>query len=157
MRAARLARKWSQGDLADELTRRGVGTMTHATISRIEGGKRRVGLAEARAIADAFSTTIDALSGPLDEFKDVLSWNDTIGMLNMARDQLLDASASYEFTRALVKVRLSAPPSSVSPNEVENLEDQIEDNAYDVAMSDEVMHRVEELRAQVWPDYANGE
>lgn len=146
MRAARVARNWSQSQLADELTVRGVGSMTHATISRIESGKRRVGLAEARAIADLFNTTIDALSGPEEDFLEVLHWNNAIALYNGTRELLLDSTSRYEFARRFLKRKLSKPPSAVTAGEVEQLREQVEDSSVDLVSSEEARRRIAEYR-----------
>jgi transcriptional regulator with XRE-family HTH domain len=59
---ARLAKGWTQGQLADEMTQRGVPAGWHV-IAKIEAGSRGVQIGEAAVIADAFGITVDQLLG----------------------------------------------------------------------------------------------
>lgn len=62
LKDARLAKGWTQAQLAAELTSRGV-PAGWSVIAKIEAGSRGVQIGEAAAIADAFGTSVDQLLG----------------------------------------------------------------------------------------------
>ncbi|MDN5977993.1 helix-turn-helix transcriptional regulator [Acidipropionibacterium jensenii] len=147
MKAARIARKWSQGDLAQVLRRHGIESMTHSTISRMESGKRRVGLSEARAIAEVFGTTIDALSGPPEGLKDTIELAKVLGVYRDARTRIKYESRAYEKAAKELYSYLETHPG-VQPDDVtETLLRQVRQSAAGVAIDEFKLHDVWTERA----------
>lgn len=67
LRVLRVARGWSQSDLADRLGALGA-PMLYQTLAKIEKGTRQARADELLAFARAFGTTMAGLLGPIDDF-----------------------------------------------------------------------------------------
>lgn len=64
VKAQRMAKGWSQMDVAKELQSRGIDYMNGMTVSRIESGQRPVRLVEAWAFQEAFGVSVFDLMNP---------------------------------------------------------------------------------------------
>ena len=62
-KAERLAREWSQAEMAEMLKLKGVDHVYTSLLAKIENGQREVKLDEAVAIADLLGLSIDTLLG----------------------------------------------------------------------------------------------
>lgn len=102
LKAAREARGWTQSQLAEALVERGI-VINQTAISRIEKGDREVRLAEARALAAIFNTTVDALSGSPEKFSSVIEWNRLTGNLKDSERDLRSAAFRYEQARLALR------------------------------------------------------
>lgn len=63
MKQGRIDRGWSQVDLANLLSNKGIGKVYGTTIAKIENRERTVRIDEAAAIAELFETSVDAMMG----------------------------------------------------------------------------------------------
>lgn len=133
MKAAREARSWTQAVLAEQLvTWHNLDGMSQSAISRIEKGDREVRLGEARAIASAFGTTVDALSGPPERFAHILEWNRLAGEFVSAEPALRIAAAVYEDARRALATYLENPKVGLTRAKEESMRAQVERDAVEV-------------------------
>ena len=108
VRAAREARGWSQGQLADELVRLGVHA-TQSSVSRLEKGEREPKLSELKALATAFSTTADAMWRTPEQFQRTLEWNEVLGAFTGSQTSLRLSMRDYEAARRALREYLERP------------------------------------------------
>jgi transcriptional regulator with XRE-family HTH domain len=79
----RKQRGWSQAEVAEMLTARGVDKMHHTTVAKIEGGDREVKLDEAAALADLYGLSLDEMLGRNRASPD----NEVVHGIRVLRDQ----------------------------------------------------------------------
>ncbi|MDN6555139.1 MAG: helix-turn-helix domain-containing protein [Acidipropionibacterium acidipropionici] len=93
--AARKARRWTLAQFAAELALRGT-TVTERQVEELERGDREPGLTEAMAVAETFTTTVDAMMTSPDDFQRTLEWTGRRNAYIEARKHLMQAAANYE-------------------------------------------------------------
>lgn len=119
VKAARLARGWTQADLSERMGAAGAPTAASA-LSRYESGEREPRLSQIRAIATVFGLAVDDLFRPADEFKEFLVWHRLAATFDEAAAQLGAAPVAYEAARHELQLHLASPsPGRWRPGDIE--------------------------------------
>lgn len=113
MRAAREALGWTQARLAEEIGK-DIPGFSQSAVSRIEKGERDVRIREAKCIARAFGTSLDALSGEPEAFQDVLDWNRVRGRFQDAWMAVKAAQNEWELAKEEFSEYLANPRVTMS-------------------------------------------
>lgn len=132
IRSACRVRRWQAGELADEVSRRGV-ALTEEAAAELLAGDREPLIGEAAAVAAAFGTSVDALMTSPDDFERTLAWTSVRHSYKEARRRLMRSAADYE-TAAEMLCDYMDGDSHIPPLERDDLEHQLAQSCAWVAM-----------------------
>jgi FtsZ-interacting cell division protein YlmF len=124
LRALREISGVSQVSLAQEMANRGW-PWRQQTVTRVENGQRMVRLGEARAVAEILKTSIDRLTQPTEETREIELLSEWMRQAKGAWRQIVDATAALLNAQANLgihpAVKSSEPPTS--PRMLETLQE----------------------------------
>ncbi len=99
-------RKWSQADLANLLSDKGIKGIYPTTIAKVESGERAVRIDEAAALADLFEVSLDALMGR----RPGVQTNELAFQLRLLRDAARQSSQQVWASMETIREQLEELP-----------------------------------------------